>query len=83
MLNYIPVIGWALAIGFAFCIAIPFWIVWNWLAPTYFYWLPSVYLSIPFWHCFGLFLLAPMVRSLVGWPPVSASATTEQKKSKE
>jgi hypothetical protein len=28
--------------------------LWNWLAPVYLSFLPSVYLDIPFWHVWGI-----------------------------
>lgn len=48
------------AIGAALA-CIPLWWLWNKLAPVYFYWLPKVYLAIPFWHMVGLILLVLIV----------------------
>ena len=69
MANAIPVLGWLLHFLVALFMAIPFYFLWNWLAPIYAYWLPDVYLSLPFWHCVGLFWLMPMVKLLlfVSW----------------
>lgn len=76
-LNMIPIVGWLLAAIICFFIAIPVWLLWNWLAPTYFYWLPGVYLSLPFWHVFGLLWLLSSLRSLL-LPSISARATADK-----
>lgn len=52
------------AIGGAI-LAIPLWWLWNKLAPIYFYWLPKVYLAIPFWHVVGLALLVITLQGLL------------------
>jgi len=52
------------AIGGAI-LAIPLWWLWNKLAPIYFYWLPPVYLAIPFWHVVGLALLIITLQGLL------------------
>jgi hypothetical protein len=46
-------------------LSIPFFYLWNYLAPIYFSGLPALYLSIPFWHCVGLFALAAIVRAML------------------
>lgn len=66
MIFWIPVIGWLVGAFFAFFAAIPFYFLWNALAPTYCYWLPEVYLQIPFWHCVGLFILILILKFLLG-----------------
>jgi hypothetical protein len=76
-LNMIPVVGWLLAAVICFFVAIPVYLLWNWLAPTYFYWLPPVYLSLPFWHVFGLLWLISSLRGLL-LPSISASASTKK-----
>lgn len=55
---------------FAIILAIPFYFIWNALAPVYFYWLPEVYKEIPFWHCVGILVLIAIVR-LVLFPSAS------------
>lgn len=79
MLNAIPVFGWMLSFALSVSLSIPFYFLWNGLAPTYFYWLPKVYLDVPFWHCVGLFMLMPMVKMLVFPKLVTASASADQK----
>lgn len=64
-LNAIPILGWLIAAVLRLFIAVPVTLLWNWLAPTYFYWLPKVYLDLPFWHVFGLLWLISSLRSLV------------------
>lgn len=67
MLLGIPVIGWIINLFFNTSMAIPFWFIWNRLAPKYFYFLPEVYQQIPFWHVVGLFVIIPVVK-MVLWP---------------
>lgn len=76
-LNAIPIVGWLIAALLCFFIAIPVWMLWNMLAPTYFYWLPKVYLELPFWHVVGLLWLVSSLRSLL-LPSISASATNKK-----
>lgn len=61
----VPVIGWLLGFVIAFLASIPFYFLWNWAAPVYFYFLPHVYQAVPFWHCVALFMLSPLVKMLV------------------
>ena len=75
-LNIIPIVGWLIAAAICFFVAIPVSLLWNWLAPTYFYWLPKVYLDLPFWHVFGLLWLISSVRGLL-LPSISTSANTK------
>lgn len=49
-LNAIPVVGWCIAALICCLVGIPMWALWTWLAPIYCYWLPAVYLDLPFWH---------------------------------
>lgn len=77
-LNAIPVIGWLIAAVLCFFIAIPVSLLWNWLAPIYFYQLPQVYLSLPFWHVFGLLWLVSSLRALL-LPSITSSSTTSKK----
>jgi len=81
MLNYIPVLGWLLSLLFSIAIAIPFCILWNWLAPVYFYWLPKVYLDLPFLHTIGLFMLMPMIKILI-YPRGATSFSSSDSKKK-
>jgi hypothetical protein len=77
MLMRIPVIGWLLGFLVAFFLSIPFYFIWNALAPTYFGWLPAVWLNIPFWHMVGLFMIFSVLRFTL-LPSVTASATVEK-----
>lgn len=65
MWSAIPILGWALGFIVAFFMAIPFWLLWNALAPTYFYWLPQVYMNVPFWDCVWLFLLIWILKAIL------------------
>ncbi len=76
MLNAIPFFGWFLSIVVSISLSIPFFIVWNALAPTYFYFLPQVYLAIPFWDCVGLFIIIPILKWMV---PTLVSSSSSSK----
>jgi len=76
-LNAIPIVGWLIAAVLCLFVAIPVYFLWNWLAPTYFYQLPSVYLSLPFWHVFGLLWLISSLRGLL-LPSVSSSSSSKE-----
>lgn len=77
-LNMIPVIGWLLASVICFFVAIPIFFLWNWLAPIYCYWLPEVYLNLPFWHVFGLLWLISSLKGLL-LPSISSSSSVTKK----
>ena len=64
-LNANPFVGWFKAADGCFFAAIPIYFLWNWLAPTYFYQLPTVYLSLPFWHVVGLLWLLSSLKGLL------------------
>lgn len=63
-LNAIPILGWLIAGAVCLFVAIPIYFLWNWLAPTYFYWLPKIYLELPYWHVFGLLWLISSIKGL-------------------
>jgi hypothetical protein len=76
-LNAIPIVGWLIAAVLCFFVAIPVWLLWNWLAPIYFGFLPRLYLDLPFWHVFGLLWLLSSLRGVV-MPSVSANAESKK-----
>jgi hypothetical protein len=43
-------------------LAIPFYLIWNSLAPIYLTNLPPAYQDVPFWHIVGLFTLFSLIR---------------------
>ena len=78
MINALPVIGWILSVGASMSMSVPFYFIWNALAPTYFYFLPPVYLHLPFWHCVGLFVILPILKvALV--PSIASVSQTNSK----
>lgn len=79
-LNMIPVVGWFIAAVICIFVAIPVWLLWNWLAPVYAFQLPDVYLHIPYWHTVGLIWL---ITSLKGIFLRSSTVTQTNKTSKE
>jgi hypothetical protein len=62
MIMLLPVVGWLIAFVFMFFLSIPFYYLWNSLAPVYFYWLPKVYLELPFWDCVWLMMLITILK---------------------
>ncbi len=76
MINIIPIIGWLLSLALNASMAVPFWVIWTWsgLGARYFYWLPAVYLDIPFWHTVGLFIVIGILKSVL----IPALATVKQ-----
>jgi hypothetical protein len=67
MLNALPFIGWFLSLVFSVSLAIPFWLCWTvaGFGAKYFYWLPPVYQSIPFWSCVGLFMVISILKAVL------------------
>lgn len=64
-------VSWIIGISLGLAIlCIPIWLLWNWLAPIYFYFLPKVYLSLRFRHVFGFFALISIMKSIVLSAPV-------------
>jgi hypothetical protein len=73
----LPVIGWLIGFFFHFCLSIPLYFLWNGLAPVYFYWLPSVYLEIPFLSVVGLVILLSILKAVL-LPKFSTSVETKK-----
>lgn len=65
MINKIPVIGWILSAAASVSLSVPFWYVWTLcgIGEKYFYWLPSVYQSVPFGDCVGLFISISILKA--------------------
>ncbi len=61
----LPAVGWMLGIAFYACLAVPFYLIWNALAPTYFYFIPLVYQQIDFWECVGLFIIVSILKTVM------------------
>lgn len=65
MIYSLPVVGWLIGFILHASLAIPFYFLWNGLAPTYFYWLPSLYLQLNFWTIVGLFMLLSILKTVL------------------
>ena len=65
MINAIPILGWVLSAIFAVGLAVPFWFFWTFcrLGEQYFYFVPDLYQSVPFWDCVGLFIVVSILKS--------------------
>lgn len=79
MIYAIPVVGWLVGLFFHTMLAIPFYFLWNGLAPTYFYWLPSVYQQLSFLSIIGLFVLLSILKAVL-LPSFGSSVTNQTKK---
>ena len=81
MINAIPVIGWILSIFFTASLSLPFWFIWTVcdIGKKYFYWIPEVYQSIPFWECVGLFMVISILKNVL----IPKLASVEQKNGKD
>jgi hypothetical protein len=64
MINKIPVFGWVLSVLAAVGLSVPFWIAWTVceIGKTYFYFIPVLFQSIPFWDCVGLFMVIAILK---------------------
>lgn len=56
-ITILPVLGWIVSAVLALLLAIPLYVLWSWLGPTYFYFVPTVYLKIGFLDMAGLLVL--------------------------
>ena len=65
MIFAVPLIGPLIGFILMFFLAIPFYFLWNSMAPTYFYWLPEVYRFLPFWDCVWLFMLVAILKIIL------------------
>lgn len=79
MIYAVPVVGWVVGLFFHICLAIPFYFVWNWLAPTYLYWLPAVYQQLGFWTIVGLFVLLSILKTVL-LPSFASHVTNDNKR---
>ncbi len=73
---FVFVIAFVGAIFIALISAIPLYFIWNYLAPTYFSFLPPVWTNIGFWNLFLLVWCLSMIRGII-MPSASASATVK------
>jgi hypothetical protein len=61
----LPILGWIISAILAILIAMPLHFLWSWLAPTYLYFLPSVYLKVGFWDMAGMLVLIGFIKLIV------------------
>lgn len=75
MVYALPVVGWFFGWLFTTFLAIPFYFVWNHVAPVYFWrFLPEEYLYLPFWDIVWLIMCISMLKAIL--LPRFASTTT-------
>lgn len=82
MLNAIPFLGWFLSAFFSISASVPFWYIWTrcGFGRTYFYFVPTIYQSIPFWDCVGLFMVVSILKGTLTPQFVNVSQSNENKK---
>ena len=85
MINVIPILGWIISFAVAFIIAIPTYFLWNGMAPTYFAFLPEVYLSVPYWDIVWIVWLTFILKFIFvpkfnypTWPQKKQSAVKQE-----
>ena len=64
-MTIVPIFGWLISAALAFFAAIPLWCLWSWLGPTYFSFVPAVYLNIGFWDTVGMLVLIGFIKLIV------------------
>jgi formate hydrogenlyase subunit 3/multisubunit Na+/H+ antiporter MnhD subunit len=77
----VPVIGWAFSALFAFLIAMPLHFLWSWLGPTYFAFVPAVYLNMGFWDMAGMLVLIGFIKLIVYPSAFNRTFTSTKEKS--
>lgn len=80
MIYSIPIVGWLVGLFFHTMLAIPFYFLWNGLAPTYLYWLPPVYQNLGFMTIVGLFILLSILKAVL-LPRFGTRVTNDLKES--
>ena len=65
MIYSIPIIGWAIGFFLHVSLAVPFYYLWAAMAPKYFYFVPKVYMALPFWDCVWLFMLLSILKTVL------------------
>lgn len=62
----IPIIGWLIGFVFMTFMSVPFYFLWNAMAPEYFAtFITDEWLNIPFWDCVWLFMLLSILKHAV------------------
>lgn len=74
-ISVFPVVGWLISALLAIAVTIPLHFLWGWLAPTYFYFLPPVYLNMGFIDMAGLVVLMGFLKMV--FLPSAKSATVK------
>lgn len=50
---------------YSLLLTVPIYFLWNWLAPKYLYFLPEVWINLPFWETMGLVFLFQFIGNLL------------------
>jgi len=84
MINKLPFIGWAFSFIASVSLSVPFWFIWTFcgIGEKYFYFLPTVYHSIPFWSSVGLFMVVGILKAVLT-PKFATVSQTVKNNTKE
>lgn len=52
-----PITGWIMSAIIALLMAIPLYVLWHWLGPIYFAFVPALYLNIGYFETAGMLVL--------------------------
>lgn len=64
----LPFVGWFWMTVYAILVAIPLWVLWTWLGPIYFHFVPPPYQGISLVELTGLIILVNAARNWIkGW----------------
>ena len=80
-ITVIPILGWLISAIFAVLIAIPLHFLWGWLGPTYFGFVPAIYLNMGFWDMAGLLVLVGFIKLIVYPSAFNRTFTATKEKS--
>lgn len=80
-ITVIPILGWLISAVFAVLIAIPLHFLWGWLGPTYFGFVPAIYLNMGFWDMAGLLVLVGFIKLIVYPSAFNRTFTATKEKS--
>ena len=60
-------------------LAVPFYFLWNHLAPIYFCFLPTAYIHLSFWDCVWLFMVLSIIKAVIFPYRFSSNSSSEEK----
>ena len=58
----IPILGWGMSIILNIFLAIPTYYLWNYIAPKYLYFIPDLFIYLPFWDIVWMVMLISILK---------------------